>query len=51
LSGIPPALGARWHWPATTGKPVSSIVALGPLVKTGPAIVLVLVALLTLDNR
>jgi hypothetical protein len=51
LSAIRPALGARWPWPATTGKPVSSIVALGAPVKTGPAIVLMLVALLTLDNR
>jgi hypothetical protein len=38
-------------WPATTGKPVSSIVAFGALVTTGPAIVLMPVALLTLDNR
>jgi hypothetical protein len=43
--------GARWLWPATTGKPVSSIVAFGALVKTGPAIALMLVALLTLDDR
>jgi hypothetical protein len=38
-------------WPATTGKPVSSTVGFGALVKTGPAIVLMLIALLTLDNR
>jgi hypothetical protein len=43
--------GARWLWPATTGKPVSSILAFGALVKTGPAMVLMLVARLTLDNR
>jgi hypothetical protein len=31
--------------------PTRKILPLGALVKTGPAIVLVLVALLTLDNR
>jgi hypothetical protein len=51
LSGIPPAPGERRLWPATTGKPISSTVGFGALVKTGPAIVLMLVALLTLDNR
>ncbi|MCU1283588.1 MAG: hypothetical protein JWM53_7134 [bacterium] len=44
-------LGHAGFGPRQPGKPVSSIVAFGALVKTGPAIVLMLVALLTLDNR
>jgi hypothetical protein len=51
LSGIPPALGARWSLARDNPEAISSTVGFGAPVKTGPAIVLMLIALLTLDNR